>query len=201
MAVSWPNICSFGSSETPILIVSWGDLGGARFLVQVVKMFLLQQNNLRHRYFGLMLEKLLFCFAFSFFCFFCFFCLFSCQRRKTGFPVKKGISCLLFSVSLFFSLVFYFHSPFSLSLSLFLFFFSFFVPYFLCFIFFVILFTLCCCMSCLKRRSSIYYIWKLFFHQSFCFWFPVFFSLSNLFFSSSSLILSCVLFNSKVFVF
>ena len=121
--------------------------------------------------------------------FFCSFPFLGILRKKTCFPLKRGIFCLVFSVSLCFSQAFCFIIPFSLSLSLSLSLFlcvcvcvslSFslslslvvlFFPYLLvfCFLllpFFVVVFIFLISLLCfMKRTTSKHQILKFVFHQ------------------------------------
>ena len=127
---------------------------------------------------------------------FCFFCSVFCSfpffvsLGEKLFSPKKWHFCLVFSVSLCFSLAFCFILPFSLSrslslsLSLFSFSFSFFSARFISFFFasfFVFLFLSLVSWLCfMKRTTSKHKILKFVFHQSFLFFgFSVFFFVFN----------------------
>ena len=132
----------------------------------------------------------------SFFCWcflvlFLFFLSFLCFYKKL-FPLQKGIFCLFLSVSLCFSLAFFFGLPLFqllfLCLSLLFFFLSSFLSFFLLsfaslflslsFLFFLL------CFCFMRRTTSKYSITKIFFINISRFWFSVLFSHWNLFFVS-----------------
>ena len=94
------------------------------------------------------------------FCLFLFLSFFA-SIKKLLFPVEKGIFCLFLSVSLCFSLAFFWPPPFSIALSLSLsyYFLSFFLPVFLfaffCFLVFVSFFPLLSSLLVFHEKNSI----------------------------------------------
>ena len=133
--------------------------------------------------------------------YFCFFPFLSLPLiQKPGFGPQKGHLCLFLSVSLCFSLAFFLPPPFSLSLSLSLS--CSFLSLFLLVFLFCFLLVPCFCLSPFlsslllfhEKHNIKLFCYKAFSIHPFSFlWFPVLFSLSNLFsYLSFSLIFSYV---------